>query len=124
MAEDSTLDAVRGTTATIDDEIGTPSGVRRELMRHASDSMTALYTRPRDDQGRQAVRRLASALASAGTATKSATRAEHGHAQNDASVDADDGSDDDMHGLYPGAIPAASTSYANRQFLTGGDSPR
>jgi integrase len=69
--------AVRGKTATIHDEIGTPSGVRRELMRHATDSMTALYTRPREDQGRQAVVRLASALASAGTATKSATSAHH-----------------------------------------------
>ena len=51
--------AVRGMTATIHDEIGTPSGVRRELMRHATESMTALYTRPREDQGRQAVDRLA-----------------------------------------------------------------
>jgi hypothetical protein len=102
--------AVRGMTATIHDEIGTPSGVRRELMRHATDSMTALYTRPREDQGRQAVVRLASALASAGTATKSATSAKHEHAENDASVDADAASDDDMHGVYAGAIPAASTN--------------
>ena len=79
--------AVRGMTATIHDEIGTPSGVRRELMRHATDSMTALYTRPREDQGRQAVVRLASALASAGSATKSATRAKHGNPENDASPD-------------------------------------
>jgi integrase len=111
--------AVRGMTATIHDEIGTPSGVRRELMRHASDSMTALYTRPREDQGRQAVRRLASALASAGTATKSATRAKREHPGNDASVDADDGSDDDMHGLYAGAIPAASIN-SHLQFAVSG----
>ena len=57
--------ALRGMTATVHDEIGTPSGVRRDLMRHATDSMTALYTRPREDQGRRAVERLAAVLDSA-----------------------------------------------------------
>jgi integrase len=65
--------AVRGMTATILDEIGAPSGVRRELMRHSTDSMTALYTRPREDQRREAVERLASVIGPADGATESAT---------------------------------------------------
>ena len=109
--------AVRGMTATIHDEIGTPSGVRRELMRHATDSMTALYTRPREDQGRQAVDRLASVLHSAGRATKSTTNAQHQNGRDDASLDAEADSDDDTDAHYAGAIPAASTSGATRYLL-------
>jgi integrase len=102
--------AVRGMTATIHDEIGTPSGVRRDLMRHATESMTALYTRPRDDQSRQAVDRLAAALALAGRATKSATGGRQSHAQNGASFDEDSGSGDSVDEWSAGAIPAASNS--------------
>jgi integrase len=66
--------ALRGMTATILDEIGTPDGVRRKLMRHSSQTMTNLYTRPRDDQGREAIERLADTLSAASRATKSATK--------------------------------------------------
>ena len=101
--------AVRGMTAKIHDEIGTPSGVRRNLMRHATDAMTASYTRPREDQGRLAVDRLAIALGSADRATRSATNANHQAGRNDVSVDADRLSGDDTDEHYAGAIPAAST---------------
>jgi site-specific recombinase XerC len=101
--------AVRGMTATVHDEIGTPSGVRRELMRHATDSMTALYTRPREDQGWQAVDRLAAALESVGRATKSATTAHRHNGRIDASLEAGMDSGDDPDDHYAGAIPAAST---------------
>ena len=65
--------ALRGMTATVLDEIGTPDGVRRTLMRHSTQTMTNLYTRPRDDQGRQAIERLADKLAGANGATEGAT---------------------------------------------------
>ncbi len=65
--------ALRGMTATILDEIGTPDGVRRQLMRHSSQTMTNLYTRPRDDQRRGAVERLAETLVVAPITTESAT---------------------------------------------------
>ena len=56
-------------TATILDEIGTPAGVSRELMRHSTQTMTNLYTRPREDQQREAIEELAATLNSAeGTA--------------------------------------------------------
>jgi site-specific recombinase XerC len=100
--------AVRGMTATVHDEIGTPSGVRRELMRHATDTMTALYTRPREDQGRRAVDRLASALGSAGRATKGATKAHNFNSRNDVSDDSEMESGDDTDDHYAGAIPAAA----------------
>jgi integrase len=110
--------AVRGMTATVHDEIGTPSGVRRDLMRHATDAMTALYTRPREDQGRLAVDRLASALGTAGRATKSATNTHRQNGRNDVSVDADMVSGDDTDEHYAGAIPAASTFQNMRQQVT------
>jgi integrase len=92
--------AVRGMTATVLDEIGTPSGVRRELLRHSTDSMIALYTRPREDQRREAVERLASVIGPADGATDSATE-----------EDDDDGPDDTNPGgsdVY-GSMPPSST---------------
>ncbi len=65
--------ALRGMTATILDEIGTPDGVRRNLMRHSSQTMTNLYTRPRDDQARDAITQLASTLNGARTTAGSTT---------------------------------------------------
>jgi integrase len=105
--------ALRGMTATILDEIGTPSGVRRDLMRHATESMTAIYTRPREDQHRQAIDRLAAALVPVRRATKGATSGNYDGEQNDANSDRQGGSDDDIDGWSEGAIPAASTTYVN-----------
>src|SRR5262249_41004608 len=86
--------ALRGMTATFLDEIGTPDGVRRKVMRHSTQTMTNLYTRPRDDQERQAIGRLADTLSAAGGATKSATDQDGSMSPEDANPDDSDSSGD------------------------------